>query len=204
MSHDERTHGPRLQPGFVTARLYLRPATADDLDALHALWSDREVRRYLFDGQPVSRERAEEVLAAHLPEAAEGLGLWLVLGREDGRFIGCAGLYPASLVVEFEPALAGLLEALAALAPSAWGRGYAHEALTALIDYAFGDLAQTRVAGVNDAPNVASERMLRGLGFELLRETPGPHYRQRSHVLTREHWAARARAAARRRTPGAG
>jgi ribosomal-protein-alanine N-acetyltransferase len=193
VSRNESTHVPRLQPGFATARLYLRPATADDLDALHALWSDREVRRYLFDDEPVSRERAEEVLEAHLPEAAQGLGLWLLLAREDSRFLGCAGLYPTSFVVEFEPALAGLLEALAALAPAAWGRGYAHEALSALLDYAFDELAQACVAGVNDAPNVASERMLRALGFELLSETPGPYYRQRSHVLTRARWAARAR-----------
>jgi ribosomal-protein-alanine N-acetyltransferase len=199
---DERTHGPRLQPGFLTARLYLRPASAADLDVLHGLWSDREVRRYLFDDEPVSRERADEVLNAHLPEAAQGLGLWLVLAREDGCFLGCAGLYPTFFAAEFEPALAGLLEVLAALAPSAWGRGYAHEALTTLIDYAFTGLAQTRVGGVNDVPNVASERMLRALGFELLSETPGPHYRQRSHVLNSERWAARPRGFARRAASG--
>ena len=45
-----------------TERLVLRPFALDDVDALHMLWADREVRRYLFDGEVPARERVVEIV----------------------------------------------------------------------------------------------------------------------------------------------
>jgi hypothetical protein len=36
------------------------PFASEDLDALHALWTDPDVRRYLWDDIVISRERAAE------------------------------------------------------------------------------------------------------------------------------------------------
>jgi len=187
------------QPTFATPRLLIRPAHAEDLAALHALWAEADVRRFLFDDEPVSRERARSVLALHLAEGAQGLGIWVVSARDDDTFLGCVGLYPITFAAQFEPALAGLLEPLAAFLPAYWGRGYAREAVAVLLEYAFGGLEQQVVAGVTDVPNHASDRMLRTLGFEVLSEAEGPHYRQRSYLLDRARWLARAKAT---RDPG--
>ena len=48
-------------PALSTRRLDLRPAVAEDLGALWALWRDPDVRRYLFDDVPVTRERSVSV-----------------------------------------------------------------------------------------------------------------------------------------------
>jgi RimJ/RimL family protein N-acetyltransferase len=60
-----------------------------------------------------------------------------------------------------------------ALAASAWGRGYMHEALTALLDHGFDALDLHRVEADIDPLNAASARSLARLGFVregLLRE----------------------------------
>ena len=39
-----------------TGRMRLRPISSDDVDALHALWNDPDVRRYLWDDRIIPRE----------------------------------------------------------------------------------------------------------------------------------------------------
>ena len=51
-------------PMLRTLRAVLRPLGVADLDAVHALWTDPDVRRYLWDDVAITRERAAEVVAA--------------------------------------------------------------------------------------------------------------------------------------------
>jgi len=46
----------------------MRPWTENDIDALHQLWIEPEVRRYLWDDVVISRERAVE--------STRGIGYW--------------------------------------------------------------------------------------------------------------------------------
>jgi [ribosomal protein S5]-alanine N-acetyltransferase len=174
-----------IQPTLTTTRTTLAPTVPADLDALWAIWRDPEVRRYLFDDQPVSRERAAEVLDGCRAEAGRGLGLWTIREEADAAIIGCAGLMPADTSAEYDPTLRGLVEPIVALAPGRWGRGHAVDALRALVDYAFGPLEVPRLAGVTDVPNEASHRMLTRAGFVPQRECNGPHYRIRTYLLDR-------------------
>src|SRR6476660_2211260 len=59
------------------------------------------------------------------------------------------------------------------LARAHWGQGFMHEALTAVVDYAFGPLGLRRLEADIDPRNAASLRALECLGFAregLLRE----------------------------------
>jgi RimJ/RimL family protein N-acetyltransferase len=173
-----------MLPELHTERLTLRPAAESDLDALWTVWSDPEVCRFLFDGAEVSRERAAEVLADSRAQMAEGLGLWVILSREDQRVIGCAGLMPVGMAAQYEPRLAGAVEPLVALEPTVWHRGLATEALSAAVGYAFGPRGLTRLAAVTDVPNEASHRLILRLGFEVLGECDGPTHRLRTYWLS--------------------
>ena len=51
------------------------------------------------------------------------------------------------------------------LAHAAWGRGYATEAVTALVDHGFGALALHRIFGDCDPRNEASAGVMRKLGM---------------------------------------
>ena len=55
----------------------MRPAERDDLAALHDLWAEPQVRRFLFDDQHMSVDLAQSALEDCLANAARGLGLWL-------------------------------------------------------------------------------------------------------------------------------
>ena len=176
-----------IQPVLETSRLRLRPATDDDLDDLWQLWTLPDVRRYLFDDKALDREQARGVLEDAATLAPKGLGLWTLIERENAqRVIGCAGLMPVGTAVDYYPPLEGAIEPVVAVEPPCWRRGYAIESLTALITYAGETLGISRLAGVTDLPNAASQRLLERLGFHLVAETDGPRYRLRHYTFERQ------------------
>ena len=175
-----------MQCSFMTSRLQLLPVSPADVDALFAVWREPEVRRYLFDDEPVDRERTAEVVQAFLGVVSDGLGLWTLRARDERTIIGCVGLSPVDAAAEYDPTLRGLIEPVAALSPAHWGRGYADEALAALVAYALGPLGLGRMAGVTDLPNAASHRMLARLGFTVTGECAGKRHPWRLYILDRE------------------
>jgi RimJ/RimL family protein N-acetyltransferase len=173
-----------MLPRLLTVRLTLRPAASDDLDALWALWTDPDVRRFLWDDEAISRERAAEVLAHLQALGAVGLGLWVLERRGEHAPIGCAALRPAEVMGGVEP--------LVALAPADWHQGLAAEALAAVLDYAFWSLSLDELSAWVDAPNAASHRLVERLGFTHSGELDGPRYPMRYYILSRDDHARRA------------
>jgi RimJ/RimL family protein N-acetyltransferase len=166
---------------LATARLRLRPVAEADVDALHALWTHPQVRRYLWDDVVIDRATAAERVAASAASfASQRFGLWAIELRERGAPIGAAGL------VVIDPAVGA--EILYSLHPDHQGRGHATDAARAVLAYAFETLGLARVPGRTDAPNRASARVLERLGmrFEGERLVNGnPHL---CYVLAREDW----------------
>ena len=144
---------------LATARLSLRPCTAADLDALHALWTDALVRRYLWDDRVIEPAVAAGVIDASAASFAERrFGQWAIERLQlGGSLIGFAGLR----AVEGEEAI----ELLYGLAPAHWRRGYAVEASRAVLAHGFGPAGLARIAGRTDVPNRASARVLERLGM---------------------------------------
>lgn len=178
-----------MQQRLTTERLALHPSTDADLDALWTLWTDRDVRRFLWDDREISRDEAAATLADCLALADKGLGLWTIMPRYESSLdargptiLGCAGLLPVTVAAEYEPRLTGLVEPLVALFPVAQRHGYAVEALSTLRDHAARQLGFARLAGVTDVPNAASDRMLRRAGFAPLSECAGPRHRLRTYI----------------------
>jgi ribosomal-protein-alanine N-acetyltransferase len=179
-------------PSLTTARLALRPFTAADLDAVHALWTDADMRRYLCDDKIVSREQSQEWLEGSTTGfERRRFGLWGTHERASDALIGFCGCrdWPSG-----EPELMyGLLRPW-------WGRGLATESATAVLDYVFETLGHPVVMAATDPPNVASIRVMERLGmaFDWRGEMHGLDtvvYR-----LSRERWrAARGPAAGGRR-----
>ena len=140
-------------------RLRLRPFVAGDLDALHQLWTDPEVRRYLWDNIEIDRDRAEAVLA----ESSEffrsrGFGLWSVFFKENqDDLIGFCGLR-----VFGDP---DDVEILYGIHPSHWGQGLATEASEAVLNFGFQTCGLNKIYAGADAPNAASFRVMEKLGM---------------------------------------
>ena len=142
-----------------TERLRLRPFAAADDEALFAMFSDPRVMRYWSSPPWTSIEQAREMLArdANAMPAGEYIRLGLEIRGED-RLAGMCTLF--NFVAQCRRAELGY-----GLASARWGRGYMHEALTALLEFGFGELNLHRVEADVDPRNLASCRSLERLGF---------------------------------------
>lgn len=155
-------------------RLALRPCSLADAPALHALWTDPEVRRWLWDDVVIPEASAREIVRESLASFAEhGFGQWAIADRDGGPLFGAVGLRVADGGRE--------VELLYALHPSRQGAGLATEAARAVLAHGFLGLSLARIAARVDAPNLASARLLERLGmhFEgerLVEGRPTLHY----------------------------
>lgn len=144
---------------LLTNRLLLVPGKSENLALIHALWTNEQIKRFLFDDQEISLLDAREfVESSEQTFAAHGYGIWLVyLPKNNEEPIGFAGLLPT------EDALTPRL--LYGLHPDYWKQGFAVEAAEALLDHAFNRLDLLKVVSDVDEPNVASVRILEKLGM---------------------------------------
>jgi RimJ/RimL family protein N-acetyltransferase len=153
-------------PVLTTPRLTLVPYAEDDVDALHAIWTDPDVRRYLWDDIVIPRERATQVVLDSMATArTHGIGYWTVRRRLYGPIIGDCGFH---LFDEAEK-----VELFYSLARAHWGQGLAFEASQAALQYAWTATQFDRVYARIDAPNEASIRLIRRLGFSHLSSANG-------------------------------
>lgn len=142
-----------------TDRLVLRPLAPTDVDAVFAMRSDPLVQRYGSHPPWTDRQTAVDYIERDMRQNAEGNGVQLgVERREDGVVIGTCTLF--HLDTQSRRVECGYV-----LLPSAWGQGYASEAMTALLDWGFDALDLHRVEADIDPRNVASARVLERLGF---------------------------------------
>jgi [ribosomal protein S5]-alanine N-acetyltransferase len=144
---------------LTTPRLHLRPFTLADQEAIHVVYADPEVMRYV--GHGAHRTLAETANALRIYGdvlAQRGYSFLAVTERESGRLIGDGGLHPMGGVGPD-------VELGYTLARSAWGRGYATELAQALVDYAFTVLRVPRVVAQVEPANTASRHVLAKLGM---------------------------------------
>lgn len=138
-----------------TEQLVLRPLREDDLDDLLAVVNEGT-------STPRTREETRERLRRAMSHWEEhGFGLWAVLHRADGGFIGWCGVaYPHGR---------GDAELSYALATRYWGQGLATEAVRRALQYAFDVAGLPRVVGVALAENLASQRVMLRAGLTFRR-----------------------------------
>jgi [ribosomal protein S5]-alanine N-acetyltransferase len=161
------THTPAAVPELHTPRLLLRPLREDDAQALFAIFSDAMVMRHWSSAPWTDLGQARQRIAGDAAGHAAGEHLALgIVRRDDGRLIGRCTLF--DLWPSCRRAQVGYI-----LDASAWGRGFAAEAVGALLRHGFDALDLNRVEADIDPRNTASARLLQRLGFSregLLRE----------------------------------
>lgn len=146
-------------PTLVAPRLQLRWMEASDLDDLSAVFSDSEGMRFWSHAALPHRDEASIYLEAIQRGFELGtLFQWGIALRGDDRVVGTATLYGIDHAQ-------GRAEVGFALAREHWGRRYGQEALTVLLEYAFGALDLRRIEADVDPRNQASLRTLEAVGF---------------------------------------
>jgi RimJ/RimL family protein N-acetyltransferase len=143
----------RVIPVLETARLRLRAPYRDDVKAIVRFAGDRCVAENTARvPHPYTASDAEEFIAAVNRQDGETTFMITLAGEP----VGTCGVEPRDSGAEIGYWLG---------APF-WGRGYATEAVRALIDHAFGDLGHDALAAGARVSNPASRRVLEKCGFQ--------------------------------------
>ena len=179
-------------PSLETDRLTLRGHGVETLDDMVAMWGDPQVSRHIT-GMPSGREDVWARILRYIGHwTAQGYGFWQIRERATGRFVGDAGL--ADFKRDFRDDLAtafdGAPETGWVLAPWAQGRGYATEAMTAVLAWADATArVGPRTVCIINPGNSASLRVAAKLGY---RELARGDYRG-TEVIAFERDSRRAR-----------
>lgn len=145
-----------------TARLVLRRFSQDDAGTLAEYRSVEAVARYQAWEAPFPKAHAlaivTELAGAHPDTPGEWFQLAIAPHDRPWDLLGDVGFRPRA----DEPAI---VDVGFTLAPAHHGRGYATEAVEALLTYLFEERAKHKVCADCDTRNVPSWRLLERLGF---------------------------------------
>jgi RimJ/RimL family protein N-acetyltransferase len=146
-----------------TERLILRKARRQDFESYLRSWSDPAMYRFTGRRDNIAQflnEMFEEMERKEPGETGPSGGWYQVTveRREDGAVVGDLGLgfwVPGEQQVELGYRIH----------PDHHRRGYGREAVAAIIDWLIASYRIHRFVGVVAAPNLASAKLLRSLGF---------------------------------------
>jgi ribosomal-protein-alanine N-acetyltransferase len=142
-------------------RLVFNQVTTSDLENIHALHSLPETDRFNTLGIPETIQVTEKVIAEWLakqnsnPRASYIFCLSLV---DTNQFIGLIAL-------NLGKANYRTAEVWYKIHPSHWGKGYATEALTQILDFGFNNLKLHRIEAGCAVENIASSQVLEKVGM---------------------------------------
>jgi ribosomal-protein-alanine N-acetyltransferase len=181
-------------PTIQTARLVLREIVADDAADLFAIHGDAGLMRW-FGVDPLKdlagAQKLVELFASWRTQPNPGTR-WAIQVKGESHLVGTCGLFAwhrlwRRCAIGYE------------LAAAAQGKGYMHEALSAVLDWGFANMALNRVEAQVHPDNAASISSVSRLGFRqegLLRELGywgGQHHDMLQYSLLRRDWDARLR-----------
>ena len=142
-------------------RLDLIPMTAQDLDEFHKTNTNPFVRKFLWDDEEIPESISADILnEIEAKFKNENWGLWKIIRLDTKEYLGYIGFW-----FFFEEKLPQLLYALL---PEFTGKGYATEASTEIINYAFEKLNFEHLIASMDKPNQDSIRVCERLNMKLM------------------------------------
>lgn len=147
-------------PELDTTRLQLIEVTPEHGPALFHILSNADVTRFYGMDPLRKQEDALHIIESFKQTFDSRQGIrWGMVIRDSGTFIGTIGLNHLSLYskkaeIGFE------------LDPAHWRRGYAAEAIEAVLTYAYETLGLYRMGAVTFLENRASIQLLTRIGFE--------------------------------------
>lgn len=174
--------------------MILRRLTEDDADHLFDLDSDPAVMEFLTGGVPNTRafivERSLPRFLGYYEQHA-GFGLWAAIEKESNHFMGWFHLRTFK-ENRNETELGYRLK------QAYWGRGFATEGSSALINKGFQELAVTKVVAKAMSLNIRSRRVMEKVGMQFEKEFvyPGAPFPgwcvedclEVKYGLTKERW----------------
>jgi RimJ/RimL family protein N-acetyltransferase len=151
-------------PTLTTSRLILRAHTRADYEALHAIWSHKEVMRFI-GGRASTRQDSWFRLMRYLGHwSLMGYGYFALCERDSGRYIGDMGVanHKRGLHPDFDDAP----ETGWVLAPETFGKGYATEAMGAVLGWFEAVHGKGRTVCMIESLHTKSHKVALKLGYQ--------------------------------------
>ncbi len=165
-----------------TDRLLLREYTMDDFDALYEILSDPETMQHY--PAPYDEARTRYWIEWSLENYAKyGFGLWAVVLKETGEFIGDCGITIQNIDGEMLPEIGYHIH------KKYWRRGFAKEAARAVRDWAFRNTKYDTLYSYMKHTNIGSWSTAMANGMRKVKEYPDPKNTiSYAFAITRSEW----------------
>lgn len=149
---------PIPHPTLVTSRLQLRQFRVDDVDAMHECFADPEAMR--FWNRPVHTKRIETERAVRscIDCTPSYYRFWAVADAETDHCLGLVNYHDGH--IRSKRAAIGYI-----INPTRHRQGLATEAVSAMLDFCFGELGLHRLEALINPDNTASRALVEKLGF---------------------------------------
>lgn len=153
-------------PVLETERLKLRGHRLEDFVHCAAMWADPNITKHI-GGKPFTEEESWTRLLRYVGHwALLGFGYWVIEEKTTGNFIGETGF--ADYKRDIEPSLRGVPEIGWVFASQAHGKGYATEAVRAVVAWGDTHFLSARTACIIDPENLPSIHVALKCGYREL------------------------------------
>ena len=147
-----------------TERLILRELEYTDENDLFEMDSDPEVHLYIENNPVKSIEEITKVIEMLKKQYQEnGIARWAVIDKLTNECVGWSGLKYFNVPLNNHN---NFYELGYRFKKKHWGKGFATESSTAILDYGFNNLNADSIYAITDPKNLNSKKVLSKLGFE--------------------------------------
>ena len=149
-----------------TERLILREILPTDVDGFFEMDSDPDVHLYVGNEPLQTKQQAAGAIEFIRKQyITNGIGRWAVIDKTTNEFLGWAGL---KLITEPINNHNNFLDLGYRFIKKHWGKGYASEAATASVAYAFNEMQANEVYAHAHSENGASNKILTRTGLTFI------------------------------------
>ena len=165
-----------------TPRLLLRNYTLSDFDSLYEILSDPETMQHY--PAPFDEEKTRNWITWNLDNYEKyGFGLWAVILKETGEFIGDCGITLQNIDGEILPEIGYHIH------KKYWRRGFAKEAARAVRNWGFRNTQYDIFYSYMKYTNIGSWSTALANGMKKVKEYPDPKNTiSYAYAITREEW----------------
>jgi ribosomal-protein-alanine N-acetyltransferase len=171
-------------PVLETEHLFLKGFEEGNLDHLAEITSDPEVVKYFPGVKPWPKEKTERELRKILNHWIQwGFGMWALVSKEDCKLIGWCGFEFLKELLETE---IGFL-----IDKAYWNKGYATEAVSLSLEYAFNKFGLKKVIALSFPENTASRRVIEKSGMNYQKTIYLWKHQLVKYIITRNNFKER-------------
>lgn len=173
-----------MKTHIETARLIIRTFEDSDVEGIFKLDSDPEVHTFLGKNPIKTIDQAREIIDGVKKQYAKnGIGRLAIIDKKTNDFIGWSGIKYEQEVREFDYYDLGYR-----LRKKYWGKGIATEASIESLKYGFDELNLQKIGAGADIDNLASNRVLEKVGFNLIEKFDFEGDPHNYYEITKPEW----------------